>query len=62
MVTPAERLVARWASQARYAKAQRDVAIRALRAEGASLRKIAEIAEMGHNSIAAILDKEVTDG
>lgn len=52
-------LVRTWAHKARYATEKRNEAIRAMRAEGASLRQIAEVAEMGHNSIASILEKEV---
>lgn len=49
--------VALWARKAREATAQRDVAIKAMRDEGASLRAIAEAASLSHTAVAKILAK-----
>jgi hypothetical protein len=58
-----ERSVRSWADKARQARVERDKAIRAMHAEGASLRAIAAVAKMGHNSIAKIVkgDEEVSE-
>jgi lambda repressor-like predicted transcriptional regulator len=62
MTTPAV-TVARLAKKARDAKAERDKAIRAMHAAGASLRVIAEAAGLNHNTIAKIVKgEEVPDG
>jgi lambda repressor-like predicted transcriptional regulator len=51
------------AKKARDAKAERDKAIRAMHAAGASLRVIAEAAGLNHNTIAKIVKgEEVPDG
>lgn len=52
-MTPKE--VASWARKAREATARRDKAIRAMRAEGASLRAIADAASLSHTAVAKIL-------
>lgn len=49
--------VASWASKAREATAKRDEAIRAMRAEGASLRAIAVQAGLTHAGVAKILGR-----
>lgn len=49
------RRVATWAAKAQEATVRRDEAIRDLRAEGASLRAIAELADLSHTAIAKIL-------
>ena len=57
-----ERSVRSWADKARQARVQRDMAIRTMHAEGASVRVIAAVAKMGHNSIAEIVKgEEVSD-
>lgn len=47
--------VASWARKAREATKRRDEAIRAMRAEGATLRAIAEAASLSHTAVAKIL-------
>lgn len=47
--------VRRWARKAAEATVRRDEAIHAMRAEGASLRAIADAAELSHTAIAKIL-------
>jgi len=47
--------VASWARKAREATARRDAEIRRMRAEGASLRAIAEAAGLTHTAIAKII-------
>lgn len=47
--------VASWSRKAREATLHRDEAIRAMRAEGATLRAIAEAAGLTHTAIAKIL-------
>jgi hypothetical protein len=55
--TVAEMNVASWSGRAREAVANRDQSIRDMRAEGASLRRIAEVSGMSHQAVAKILDK-----
>jgi hypothetical protein len=50
--------VASWSRKAREATLRRDEAIRAMRAEGATLRAIAESAGLTHTAIAKILSRE----
>jgi lambda repressor-like predicted transcriptional regulator len=50
--------VASWSRKAREATLRRDGAIRAMRAEGATLRAIAEAAGLTHTAIAKILSRE----
>lgn len=47
--------VTNWANKAREATVQRDQAIERMRAEGASLRTIAEAAGLTHTAVAKIL-------
>lgn len=49
--------VASWSRKAREATLRRDEAIRAMRAEGATLRAIAEAAGLTHTAIAKILGR-----
>lgn len=49
--------VASWAKRARDATVQRDRAIQQMRAEGASLRTIAEAAGLTHTAVAKILSR-----
>ena len=53
--SPAARAVASWARKAREALAHRDEAIIAMRAEGASLQEIAEVAEMTKAGVLKLL-------
>lgn len=53
----AAREVATWAAKAQVATAKRDEAIRAMRAEGATLRAIAKAAGMTHAGVARVLRK-----
>lgn len=50
-------IVKRNARKAREATEQRDAAIVRLRAEGASLRAIAEAAGLSHTAVAKIIDR-----
>ena len=54
-VTDTAKAIASWAKKAREATARRDDAIRRMRGEGASLRDIAQVAELSHTAIAKIL-------
>jgi hypothetical protein len=54
-MTPAARKVAAEAAKVRKATADRDKAIFAMSAEGASLREIGELAGLSHTAIAKIL-------
>lgn len=54
MTTSAQTAVTTWARKAREALIKRDDAIRKMRAEGASLRAIAEAAGLTHTAIANI--------
>lgn len=56
--TPAARRVAAEAAKVRKATTNRDKAIVAMSADGASLREIGEIAELSHTAIAKILARE----
>lgn len=49
--------VRRWADKARAATEKRDDAIRAMRAEGATLRDIAAAAGMTHAGVARVLKR-----
>lgn len=53
MVTAAQQ-VASWSRKAREAISARDEWIRTMRAEGASLRAIGELADLSHTAIAKI--------
>jgi hypothetical protein len=52
--------VRRWSMQAREATAERDQAIGAMREDGASLREIAEAAQLSHTAVAKILQRAKT--
>lgn len=58
LTTPAARKVATEAAKVRKATTDRDKAIVAMSAEGASLREIGEVAELSHTAIAKILARE----
>ncbi len=60
-MTTLAQTVTQWSRKAREATQKRNDAIRAMRADGASLRAVAQAAEMNHNAIAMIV-KEVSDG
>lgn len=49
--------VVSWAKKAREAAVRRDAAIRDMRAEGATLRAIAEAAGLSHTAVARIVAK-----
>ena len=53
----AENEVRRWAHRAREATTYRDQWIRTMRADGASLRAIAEVAGLSHMAISKIVAK-----
>lgn len=53
-VTTTAQQVALWAKKAREATVRRDEAIRAMRAEAAPLRDIAEAAGLSHTAVAKI--------
>ena len=55
-MTP-EQQVASWARKAREATERRDAAIQTMRDEGASLRAIADAAQLSHTAIAKILSR-----
>lgn len=55
-MTTAEQ-VASWAQQAREATARRDEMIRAMRAEGATLRAIAAVAKMSKDGVQRVIDR-----
>lgn len=56
-MTVLARRVAEWAKKAKAATTQRDEAIRAMRADGASLREIAAAAGLSHEAINRICRK-----
>lgn len=56
-ITELARQVASWARKARQATARRDMAIVAMRAEGASLRTIADAAGLSHAGVLRILHR-----
>jgi DNA invertase Pin-like site-specific DNA recombinase len=49
--------LASWAKRAREATARRDELIRQMRADGASLRAIAEVAGLSHMAISKIVNR-----
>ena len=56
--TPEWRAVQHWSRKAREATAKRDKAIVAMRASGATLRDIAEAAELTHPGVIRILERQ----
>lgn len=55
--TPVERRVKRWSKYAREAIEARDKAIREMRSDGATFRRIAEFAGLTHTAVAKIVKR-----